>query len=66
MKEQETHTAYDLAVLFPDHRAGAVIVTDLYVRTKHSGHAVDNADGTAIITWPDGTVSNVLSFTKKR
>lgn len=31
------------------------------VRTKHDGHAVDNGDGTATITWPDGTVTNALS-----
>jgi hypothetical protein len=66
MKEQETHTAY-VQVRDDDGTCSMIWEEDgKIVRTKHGGHAVDNGDGTATITWPDGTVTNALSFTKKR
>ena len=66
MKEQKTHTA-DVQVRDDDGTCSMIWEEDgKIVRTKHDGHAVDNGDGTATITWPDGTVTNALSFTMKR
>jgi len=33
-------------------------------KLRRGGRAIDNRDGTATITWPDGTVDTVLSFRK--